>query len=136
MLLEGNNLIQEVNVMCSLFRAIQKERLAALKRRLKRKNDINELKFQAQKNSHSLLWVWEFSKKVVLICIAFHILTQIYAMSVMVIFCDFSCLGEFLIQNGLIVRECIFGYIIKSGVENVVKLWPRREKSNEEEAVG
>lgn len=122
--------------MCSLFRAIQKERLAALKRRLKRKKEINELKFEAQKNSHSLLWVWEFSKKAVIICFLFYIITQIYAMTVMVIFCDFSCLGEFLVQNGLIVRDCIFGYLIKSGVENVVKLWPRHEKSNEEDAVG
>lgn len=136
MRLEENNLIQGVKVMCSLIRAIQKERLAALKRRLKRKNEINELKFQAQKSSHSLLWVWEFSKKLVLICVTFHIITQIYAMLVMVIFCDFSCLGEFLTQNGLIVRECVFGYLVKSGVENLVKLWPRHKEPNEEDAVG
>lgn len=122
--------------MCSLFRAIQKERLASLKQRLKRKKEINELKFEAQKNSHSFLWVWEFSKKAVLICFLFYIITQFYAMFVMIKFCDFSCLGEFLIQNGLIVRDCIFGYLIKSGVENVVKLWPRRENSNEEDTVG
>ncbi len=122
--------------MCSLFRAIQKERLASLKRRLTRKKQINELKFEAQKNSHSLLWVWEFSKKAVLVCFTFYIITQIYAMVVMVVYCDFSCLGEFLIQNGMIVRDCIFGYLIKSGVENIVKLWPRKEKSNDDEAVG
>ena len=132
MQLEENNLIQGDNVMCSLFRAIQKERLAALKRRLKRKTEINELKFQAQQSSHSLLWVWEFTKKAVLICFLFYFITQIYAMSVMVIYCDFSCLGEFISQNGTILRECVFGYFIKSGAENVMKIWFQHKPSNDE----
>lgn len=122
--------------MCSLFRAIKKERLARLKRRLAEKKQINDLKAQTQMSSHSLLWVWEFSKKVVLICVFFYIITQIFAMMVMVQNYDFTYLGELLIQNGMILRDCVFGYFIKSGIENVIKIWSQRKNDSNDEPVG
>jgi len=122
--------------MCSLFRAIQRERLASLKRRLARKKQINELKAEVQLSSHSLLWVWEFSKKAVLICFIFYIIVQFYAMTVMIVYCDFTYLGELLIQAGQIVRDCVFGYLIKSGLENLAKIWFQNKQTNEDEPVG
>lgn len=85
---------------------------------------------------HSLLWVWEFSKKAVLICFIFWMIVQIYAMVVMAIFLDFTHLGELLNQTGQIVQNCVFGYLIKAGLENVTKIFSNRNQSNEDEPVG
>lgn len=75
-----------------------------------------------QKNSHSLLWVWEFSKKAVLICFLFYIAVQVYAMTVMLVYNDFSYLGDLINQTGEIVQNCVFAYLVKAGFENIGKI--------------
>lgn len=73
-------------------------------------------------NNHSLLWVWEFSKKAVLICFLFYMVVQVYSMFVMVKYFDFTHLGVLIEQTSQIVQNCIFAYLIKAGVENVLKI--------------
>lgn len=101
-----------------------------LERRLHSKKKILDLKSEIQKNSHSIFWVWEFSKKAVLICFAFYVITQIYAMTVMVLYKDFTYLGEMITQASDIVTNCVFGYLVKSGIENVFKI--RRNNTDED----
>lgn len=85
-----------------------------------------------QKNSHSLLWVWEFSKKAVMICFFFYMVVQIYSMTVMVIFQDFTYLGELITTTGNLVENCVFMYLVKAGIENGVKIWQQHKFEAEE----
>lgn len=94
-----------------------------LEHRLLHKKRVNDLKAEIHKNSHSLLWVWEFSKKAILICFIFYVIVQIYAMVVMIWFGDFSYLGDLINKTGEIVENCVFAYLIKSGIENIPKIW-------------
>lgn len=110
-----------------------KKRLSRLRLRLYWKRREMDLKTTIQKNSHSLIWVWEFSKKAVLICFIFYVIVQIYAMVVMVIFHDFTYLGELINQTGQIVQNCVFAYLVKAGVENLGKIFFSREKKESEE---
>lgn len=121
-----------------IFTAFNKKRLQRLKDRFARRAELNAIKTEAYKNSHSLLWVWEFSKKAVLICFIFYVLVQIYAMVVMIYFCDFSYLGELINQTGQILQNCVFAYLIKAGFENVGKIWSQRDtdSDSDDEAVG
>ena len=81
-----------------------------------------DLKDVMHKNSHALLWVWEFSKKAVLICFLCYMAVQIYSMVVMVKYCDFTHLGSLIEKTGEIVENCVFGYLVKAGVENISKI--------------
>ena len=115
---------------------LYKNKLERLKFRLKHKNNELELKADLYKNSNSLLWVWEFSKKAVLICFLFYIVVQIYSMVVMVTYCDFSYLGDLINQTGEIVQNCVFAYLVKAGVENVGKIVFSRKDDEQDEPVG
>lgn len=107
----------------NLYNRIQTKRLKNLKLRLNWKKKIIDLKTELQKDSHSLFWVWEFSKKAVLICFIFYVIVQVYSMVVMVKYCDFTHLGELIDKTGEIVQNCVFGYLVKAGVENVGKIF-------------
>ena len=110
----------------NLYNRIQTKRLKNLKLRLNWKKKIIDLKTELQKDSHSLFWVWEFSKKAVLICFIFYVIVQVYSMVVMVKYCDFTHLGELIDKTGEIVQNCVFGYLVKAGVENVGKIFTSR----------
>lgn len=97
--------------------------LRRLKSRLQFREEKLKLREQVQRSTNSLLWVWEFSKKSVLICFGFYVIVQIYAMAVMEIHCDFSYLGSLIEQTGQITRDCVFAYLLKAGLENVGKIW-------------
>lgn len=81
-----------------------------------------ELKAKRKKNSDSLVWVWEFSKKLVLICSVLYVFSFFYSCVVMWKFFDFTYLGTFIEQSSDILRTCVFGYFIKAGIENVIKI--------------
>lgn len=126
------------NIIYNFFKKFHKRRLKRLKTRLRWKTEETKLKNEIQQNSHSLLWVWEFSKKAVLICFLFYIAVQIYSMTVMVVHCDFTHLGELIIQTGEIVQNCVFAYLVKAGFENVGKIFASKfeYESDEEEPAG
>lgn len=124
MLLEENNSVRMGDRMNTpnLYDIFRKKRLSNLRKRLKWKKKEMDLRADMQKNSHSLFWVWEFSKKAVLICFVFYIIVQVYSMVVMVKYYDFTNLGILIEQTGQIVQNCVFGYLIKSGIENIGKI--------------
>lgn len=108
------------------------KRLKHLNIKLYWKQEEQRLRSEVQKNSHSLLWVWEFSKKAVMICFFFYMIVQLYSMSVMVIYQDFTYLGELITTTGNLVENCVFMYLIKAGLENGVKIW-QQHKANKSE---
>lgn len=72
--------------------------------------------------SSSLLWLWEFSKKAVRICMTIYVLVIAYAMTAMWTRNDFAYLGTLIEQTSDILKVCVFGYLIKAGAENVVRI--------------
>ena len=112
---------------------LHNKKLARLEAKMKRKTKEAKIKAAFQKNSHSLLWVWEFSKKAVLICFIFYMIIQIYAMVVMVKQSDYSSLSDLINQSGEIVKDCVFAYFIKAGLENLVKIHSSKNKNESEE---
>lgn len=101
-----------------------------------RKKRTKKNRQEMYRNTHSLLWVWEFSKKAVLICFFFYVAVQIYAMAVMIVYTDFTYLGALIEQTGNIVCECVFAYLIKAGLENIGKIWFPNIKNNDDGAEG
>lgn len=115
----------------SLLTAWRRIRLKRLKSNLQYKEKKLELRATVQKNSHSLLWVWEFSKKAVLICFIFYVIVQVYSMVVMVRFLDFTYLGELISQTAQLTERCVFAYLIKAGLENVGKIWFQNKRGGD-----
>lgn len=115
----------------SLLTRWRRTKLKWLKSRIQHKTKELEIRSDVQKNSHSLLWVWEFSKKAVLICFIFYVIVQVYAMVVMVKFYDFTYLGNLIDRTGEITQNCVFAYLIKAGLENIGKIWFNRKKGED-----
>ena len=67
-------------------------------------------------------WLWEFSKRVVVSCVFLYFIGNIVAMFAMIKFQDLSTLGTFLDNLGDMLEVCVFGYFVKAGVENVLKI--------------
>lgn len=122
-----------MNKLTEWYNKLYEKRLKRLNVKLYWKQEEQRLRSEVQKNSHSLLWVWEFSKKAVMICFFFYMIVQLYSMSVMVIYQDFTYLGELITTTGNLVENCVFMYLIKAGLENGVKIW-QQHKANRSDA--
>lgn len=83
-------------------------------------------------NREPLLWVWEFSKRLVLICSALYVISFFYSCAVMYQFQDFSYLGTFISESSDILKTCVFGYFVKAGVENVLKIKNNKKESEDQ----
>lgn len=67
-------------------------------------------------------WLWEFSKRVVLICFLLYIFSFFYSCFVMWQSKDFTYLGTYISEASDILKTCVFGYFVKAGVENAIKI--------------
>lgn len=67
-------------------------------------------------------WLWEFSKRVVIICFILYVIGFFYSGAVMVISGDYSNLGVFIEQLTNVLITCVFGYFVKAGMENIFKI--------------
>jgi len=94
---------------------------------------VKRPRVKKKKNQNTVLWVWEFSKKLVLICSALYVFSFFYACVAMWRFFDFTYLGTFIEQSSDILRTCVFGYFIKAGIENVFKI---KGSAKNEQAAG
>lgn len=122
--------------LSTVIAGFRRRKLKRLKERMTYQQKKLELRAAAQQSSSSLLWVWEFSKKAVLICFLFYIVTQIYAMVVMVQFMDFSYLGSLIDSTKELTRDCVFAYLIKAGLENIGKIWFSHKMPPDSESTG
>lgn len=99
----------------------RKDRLDQMKHN--RKMRRMERNAQRKKNGNSMLWVWEFSKKMVQVCAVIYVVMFVYACVAMWRFFDFTYLGTLISETSDILKTCVFGYFIKAGLENVFKIW-------------
>lgn len=67
-------------------------------------------------------WLWEFSKKVVVWCTVLYFIGNIVAMIAMFVKSDLSSLGNLLDNLTNVMQTCVFGYFVKAGVENALKI--------------
>lgn len=67
-------------------------------------------------------WLWEFSKKLVRICSNIYVLVILYSLVIMAISQDYSALPTLITETANILNYCVFGYMVKAGVENVFKI--------------
>ena len=67
-------------------------------------------------------WLWEFSKKVVVWCTVLYFIGNIVAMVAMIVMNDLSALGNLLDNLTHVMTGCVFGYFVKAGVENALKI--------------
>lgn len=85
------------------------------RRRYKRKKRENTLKDRTS-------WVWEFSKRLVLLLSLAYFCVVFYAAIIMARTNNIDALGELLQDNADVLKVCVFGYFIKAGVENAFKI--------------
>lgn len=79
-----------------------------------------------------LLWVWEFSKRLVIICSTLYVVSFFYACAVMYKSQDFTYLGTFITESSDILKTCVFGYFAKAGIENILKIAKNKNESEDE----
>ena len=67
-------------------------------------------------------WLWEFSKRLVTALAILYFIGNIVAMVIMAVYQDFSSLGILLDNLTEVMKYCVFGYFVKAGVENAIKI--------------
>lgn len=77
-------------------------------------------------------WLWEFSKRLVVMCVVLYAIVQMYSMVVMVVSGDFSALTILVEQITDVLKTCVFGYFVKAGAENVIREYRRKKEEKYE----
>lgn len=77
-------------------------------------------------------WLWEFSKRLVVMCVVLYAVIQVYSMAVMVVSRDFSALSILNEQVTDVMKTCVFGYFVKAGAENVIREYRRKKEEKYE----
>lgn len=72
----------------------------------------------------------EFSKKVVVLCVLIHVAAFVYAAVAMWEFLDFSALPTIISESSEVLRACVFGYMVKAGIENWQKIKKGRSRNS------
>lgn len=67
-------------------------------------------------------WVWEFSKRLVLLLALAYFIVVFYAAAIMAKTGNLDALGQLIQDNAEVLKVCVFGYFIKAGVENAFKI--------------
>lgn len=76
---------------------------------------------EADKSS-VLNWLWEFSKKIVVVLSLYYFLQSIYVAIMVNVTPDSTVLATLITENNETFRVCIGGYLLKAGLENTVKI--------------
>ena len=69
-----------------------------------------------------LAWLIEFSKKVVVLCVVLYAVVVLYSATAMWAAGDLSALSTLISESSEVLRACVFGYMVKAGVENWQKI--------------
>lgn len=99
--------------------------LQAAKRNAHKRARAAQKKAKRQDNT-PLYWIWEFSKKVVLITAALYFVSFAYAMvmcsKAMLLVMDTTALSTLITEANETFRVVVGGYMVKAGVENAAKI--------------
>lgn len=82
-------------------------------------------KWKAEKESDKssiFNWLWEFSKKIVIILSLYYFIQSLYVIVMINITPDSSALSTLITETNETFRVCIGGYLLKAGIENTIKL--------------
>lgn len=77
-------------------------------------------------------WIWEFSKRVVVLLTAAYFIVLFYAIVIMAITGKLSSLGILLSEVSDVLKTCVFGYFAKAGLENMLKIRHQKRKKERE----
>lgn len=77
---------------------------------------------ERRKMKEKKTWLWEFSKRIVVSCSILYFIGNIVAMVIMAMYQDLSSLGTLLDNLTTVMTTCVFGYFVKAGVENAIKI--------------
>lgn len=79
-----------------------------------------------KRKQDAIHWLWEFSKKVVVITAALYFISFLYTMVVcyraLSLVADTTALVTLITETNETFRVVIGGYLIKAGIENTVKI--------------
>lgn len=76
---------------------------------------------EADKSS-VLNWLWEFSKKIVIVLSLYYFVQSIYFAVMVNIMPDSTVLATHITEINETFRVCIGGYLLKAGLENTAKI--------------
>lgn len=79
-------------------------------------------------------WILEFSKKVVVVCVLLYIIIELFSIIAIWHFMDASALSTLISETSEVLRIGVFGYMIKSGIENWQKI--KKGKQGDENSEG
>lgn len=81
-------------------------------------------------------WLWEFSKRVVVVMAALYFISFIYAMVTccwaVSLAADTTALSTLITETNETFRVVIGGYLIKAGVENATKIIKKEQEPTDE----
>lgn len=79
-------------------------------------------------------WLWEFSKRVVVITAVLYFISCAYALIICAIWKDTATIGTLISEANETFRVVVGGYMIKAGVENALKIAGHKRKGDKEES--
>lgn len=74
-------------------------------------------------------WILEFSKKVVVLCVCLHAAVFVFSAVMVWRTFDTSALSTIITESSELMRTCVFGYMIKAGIENWQKIRNSKTKT-------
>ncbi len=77
-------------------------------------------------------WLWEFSKRVVVITAALYFISCAYALIVCALWQDTATIGTLISEANETFRVVVGGYMIKAGVENALKIGKGKKQDEPE----
>ena len=107
------------------MQAKKRAQLRTAKKNIRQRVSAARAKAKAE-NTTPLYWIWEFSKKVVLITAALYFISFVYAMimcsKAIQLAMDTTALSTLITEANETFRVVVGGYMIKAGVENAAKI--------------
>jgi hypothetical protein len=86
-----------------------------------------------QEQKSKTKWIWEFSKRLVLLLSVAYFAVVVYAAAAMAATGCMDALGVLIENNAEILKVCVFGYFVKAGVENALKITKNNNDTPDEE---
>lgn len=87
----------------------------------------------AKRKKTKAAWLWEFSKRMVLVCSILYVCGFVYTCAAMYVSQDYEALSTFVQEYSDVLKVCVFGYFVKAGVENAFKIKRNYDGGNDNE---
>lgn len=85
------------------------------------------------KKGKNSIWLWEFSKRLVIGCTILYFIGMLYAAICIVTFEDTESLQILITNLNRMMQVCVFGYFAKAGIENTFKIKMKPIEDEEED---